>query len=149
MEMVLPRLRSLVAKAPGFFNAASRFLTPTRLAYTLASKLEINADLLDPNDFMPYLRGLSLVEVPLFLSMLAGASEHSAGDLLESINVPTLVIAGEHDGFTPANLSEQMAKTIPNADLLIIERGTHTAPIERPTLVADTVRKFLSHRVIP
>jgi len=146
-DALLPRVRALVERAPTFFNTASRFLTPTRLMYTLASKLEINADLLDPNDFMPYLRGLSLVEVPLFLSMLAGATEHSAMDLLPDVSVPTLIIGGERDGFTPPALSERMADAIPDAELVIVEKGSHTAPIERPRLVADKVLDFLDRRL--
>jgi len=146
-DALLPRLRGLVGRAPGLFNMASRVLTPTRLMYTIAAKLEINADLLDPNDFMPYLRGLSLVEVPLFLSMLAGATEHSASDLLGEIDVPVLIVGGERDGFTPPSLSEIMAQQIPESELLVVERGSHTAPIERPQLVADTVLDFLDRRL--
>ncbi len=146
-DALLPRLRALVARAPGLFNTASRWLTPTRLMYTIAAKLEINAELLDPNDFMPYLRGLSLIEVPLFLSMLAGATEHSAIDVLPTIDVPVLVVGGERDGFTPPALSETMANQIPEADLMIVERGSHTAPIERPILVAGRVLEFLDSRL--
>jgi pimeloyl-ACP methyl ester carboxylesterase len=115
--------------------------------FTLASRLEINAELLDPGDFMPYLRGLSLVDVTLFLAMLAGATEHSATDLLPEISAPVLVIGGARDGFTPAELSVQMAGAIPGAELLMIEAGSHTAPIERPRLIAETVADFLSRRV--
>lgn len=146
-EALLPRLRTLVARAPYLFNTASRLLTPTKLMFALASRLEINAELLDPGDFMPYLRGLSLVDVTLFLTMLAGACEHSAIDLLPDIDVPVLVIGGSRDGFTPAELSEQMAGAIPGAELLLIEAGSHTAPIERPKLVGETVADFLSRRV--
>lgn len=147
-EGLLPRLRNLVDRAPGLFNTLSRMLTPTRLMYAIASRIEINADLLDPGDFMPYLRGLSLVEVPLFLSMLAGATEHSARDLLADIDVPTLVVGGARDGFTPPELSREIAETIPGAELLIVEDGSHTAPIERPREVNDTVLDFLSRRVL-
>lgn len=146
-ETLLPRLRALVERAPFLFNTASRLLTPTKLMFALASRLEINADLLDPGDFMPYLRGLSLVDVTLFLTMLAGATEHSAADLLPLIEVPVLVVGGALDGFTPPELSEQMANAIPGSELLIVEDGSHTAPIERPRLVDAAVEDFLSRRV--
>lgn len=146
-EALLPRMRNLVARAPWLFNAASRLLTPTKLMFALAARLEINAELLDPGDFMPYLRGLSLVDVTLFLTMLAGATEHSAVDLLPDIAVPVLVVGGARDGFTPPELSEQMARMIPGAELLLIEDGSHTAPIERPDLVGGAVADFLSRRV--
>lgn len=146
-ELFLPRIRSAVERAPRLINQAARLLIPTRLAYSLAARLEINADLMQASDFMPYLRGLSRVEVPFFLSMLAAAGEHSAVDLLPTIAIPTLVVAGESDGFTPPDLSQAMADAIPEAELLVVEAGSHTAPLERPDLVGHTVRDFLARRV--
>jgi len=146
-ELLLPRLRSAVERAPRLINQAARLLLPTKLAFSLAARLEINADLMQASDFMPYLRGLSRVEVPFFLSMLASASEHSAIDLLPRVAAPTLVVAGEEDGFTPPDLSQAMADAIPEAELLVVQAGSHTAPLERPDLVGRTVREFLARRV--
>jgi pimeloyl-ACP methyl ester carboxylesterase len=146
-ELLLPRIRSAVERAPRLINQAARLLIPTRLAYSLAARLEINAELIQASDFMPYLRGLSRVEVPFFLSMLAAAGEHSAVDLLPQVATPTLVVAGETDGFTPPDLSQSMVDAIPGAELLVVEAGSHTAPLERPDLVGRTVREFLARRV--
>ena len=146
-ELLLPRIRSAVERAPRLINQAARLLIPTKLAYSLAARLEINAELMQASDFMPYLRGLSRVEVPFFLSMLASAGEHSALDLLPEIRVPCLVVAGEADGFTPPELSQAMADAIPGAELLVVQAGSHTAPLERPELVGRTVREFLSRSV--
>ena len=148
-ELLLPRIRSAVERAPRLINQAARLLIPTRLAYSLAARLEINAELMQASDFMPYLRGLSRVEVPFFLSMLAAAGEHSAVDLLPHIAIPTLVVAGETDGFTPPDLSQAMADAIPGAELLVVQAGSHTAPLERPDLVGRTVREFLARRIDP
>jgi len=147
LEMLLPRVRGAVERAPRLINQAARLLLPTRLAFQLAARVEVNADLIQASDFMPYLRGLSRVEMPFFLSMLAAAGEHSAVDLLPDIAVPTLVVAGGRDGFTPPELSRSMAEAIPGADLLEIAEGSHTAPLERPDLVGPAVREFLAGRV--
>jgi pimeloyl-ACP methyl ester carboxylesterase len=147
LEIVLPRVRSAVERAPRLVNQAARLLLPTRLAFRLAARFEVNAELLHASDFMPYLRGLSRVEMPFFLSMLAAAGEHSAVDLLPAISVPVLVVAGGRDGFTPPELSRAMADAIPDAELLEIEEGSHTAPLERPDLVEHAVRGFLDRRV--
>ena len=146
-ELLLPRIRSAVERAPRLINQAARLLVPTRLAFSLATRLEFNAVLMQASDFMPYLRGLSRIEVPFFLSMLAAAGEPSAVDLLPRIAVPTLVVAGETDGFTPPALSQSMVDAIPGAELLVVPAGSHTAPLERPELVGRTVREFLARRV--
>src|SRR5690606_35875855 len=148
-EVLLPRVRKAVERAPRLINQAARALLPTRLAYSLAARLEINAELLSVHDFMPYLRGLSRVEVPFFLSMLAAAGEHAAVDLLPEVAVPTLVVAGERDGFTPPELSRAMAEAIPGAELLVVEAGSHTAPLERPDQLDRALRDFLARRVDP
>jgi len=147
LEAVLPRVRRAVERAPRLINQAARLLLPTRLAFRMAARVELNAELIQAGDFMPYLRGLSRIEMPFFLSMLAAAGEHSAVDLLPEVAVPTLVVAGERDGFTPPELSRAMAAAIPDSELLEVEGGSHTAPLERPDLVCRTVRDFLCRRV--
>jgi pimeloyl-ACP methyl ester carboxylesterase len=143
LEDVLPRVQALVQRLPGVFNRMTRSLMPTRLAFELATRLEINRELIEQADFMPYLEGLARMDARLFVSMLGEAGLHSADDLLPEIEVPTLVIAGGRDGFTPPDRSLAMAGAIPGAELLVIEEGSHTAPIERPEIVAPAVREFL------
>jgi pimeloyl-ACP methyl ester carboxylesterase len=149
LENLLPRLRALVDRAPGLFNRLTRVVLPTRLAHTVASRIEVNADLLDKEDLHPYLRGLSHVEPRLFLAMLAEAGQHSAVDMLSSVNVPVLIVAGDRDGFTPPSLSQALADAIPGAEILMVENGSHTAPLERPDLVNEVVLDFLRRRAAP
>ena len=87
---------------------------------------------------------MATVDLPLFLEMLAQAGRHSAKEVLPSIDVPTLVVAGDSDGFTPLALSEEMHQAIPGAELVVIKNGTHTTPIERPRRVNEAIIKFLA-----
>jgi pimeloyl-ACP methyl ester carboxylesterase len=146
-ETLLPTLRKTIDRAPRFFNAMSRVLVPTRFAWSVATKLEVDPELVNSVDFMPYLRGLARVEPRYFVAVLERAAAHSAHDVLEQISVPTLVIGGEKDGFTPPKLSESMAESIPGSELLMVDRGTHTAPLERPGLVAEAIRGFLGRKL--
>jgi len=126
-----------------------RATVPTRLAYAVATRTEINGELVHIDDFMPYLEHIGNLDPTLFLGMLALAGRHSAREILPLIDVPTLIVAGDRDGFTPASLSEEMHATIPGSELLMITDGSHTAPIERPDLVSTTVRRFLDERIVP
>jgi pimeloyl-ACP methyl ester carboxylesterase len=90
---------------------------------------------------------MARVDARLFVAMLAAAGQHSADDLLPEVAAPTLVIAGERDGFTPPERSRAMAASIPGCELLEIPNGSHTAPIERPSLVDWTVRDFVARRI--
>lgn len=144
LEDLLPVVQRWVLRMPGLVNRITRTLVPTRLAFEIATRLEINRELIEPDDFMPYLRGLARMDARLFLAMLAEAGRHSADDLLHLIDVPTLVVAGGRDGFTPPDRSHAIAAAIPGAELLEIEQGSHTAPIERPEMVTAAVRALLA-----
>ena len=146
-EALLPAMRRTVRRAPWLFNRISRAFLPTRLAYEVATLVEANGALLDPGDFMPYLEGISRIDVGLFLDMLDEACRHSAVDLLAHIDVPVLVIAGTTDSFTPPEQSARMHEAIPEAEMLMIEQGSHTAPIERPEEVNLAVSDFLRRRL--
>ena len=147
LEEWLPTIQKLIHKAPGMINRVARAIVPTRLAYEIASRLEIRRELIEPSDFMPYLEGMARIDARLFVAMLAAAGRHSAEDLLPAVQVPTLVIAGGRDGFTPPDRSRAIAAAVPGAEILEIPNASHTAPIEHPQLVNFTIRNFLARRV--
>ena len=76
--------------------------------------------------------------------MLQAAGEHSAQDLLPEIRVPTLVVAGSRDTFTPPEVSVAMAEAIPGARLELIEGGSHILPLEQRDRLGQLVRDFLA-----
>jgi len=148
LEDLLPTIEKWIHRVPrGVMNRLTRTFLPTRLAYEVASRLEIRRELVEPSDFMPYLEGMARIDTRLFVAMLSSAGQHSADDLLPEVKVPALVIAGERDGFTPAERSRAMAAAIPGAELLEIPNASHTAPIERPHLVDSTIRDFVARRI--
>jgi pimeloyl-ACP methyl ester carboxylesterase len=143
LEAALPWISFAINRAPRLIGSAWRTLVPTRLAYAIAARTEINAELVRLEDFMPYLEHIAGVDLPLFIEMLGHAGRHTAKEILPTIEVPTLIVAGERDGFTPMALSEEMARLIPDSTLLVVEGGSHTAPIERPALVNEAVARFV------
>jgi pimeloyl-ACP methyl ester carboxylesterase len=147
LEELLPKIKRVTTRLPSFINRVTRLVLPTRLSYEIATRLEIRKDLVQPADFMPYLEGMSRVDIRLFVAMLSAAGEHSAEDLLGDIAVPTLIVSGARDGFTPADRSREMVDAIPFSELLEIPGGSHTAPIERPDLVRERVGQFLATRI--
>ena len=147
LEDWLPLIQRWIQRAPGVFNRVSRAVLPTRLAYEVASRFEIRRELVEPGDFMPYLEGMARIDSRLFIAMLAAAGQHSAEDVLPEVTVPTLVIAGGRDGFTPPDRSRAIAAAVPGAELLEIPNASHTAPIEHPQLVNLAIRDFLSRRI--
>jgi pimeloyl-ACP methyl ester carboxylesterase len=147
LEQVLPFISFAVNRIPGVVSNVWRSVLPTELAFQVATLLEINGQLIRREDFFPYLEHMAKVDVRLYLQMLAAAGRHSARDVLEQVEVPTLIITGDRDGFTPAWLSDEMQRLVPRSELYTVESGSHTAPIERPAEVNATVLGFLARRL--
>ena len=76
----------------------------------------------------------------------AMADTYHAPDLGQ-IQVPTLVIVGEHDQVTPLPASQKLAAGIPNAELRVIANAGHLANQEQPATFNEAVAQFLAERL--
>jgi len=143
----LPLLRRVFGRFPNATQLVWELAVPTRLALALAGKLEINMDLIRVGDFVPYLDHLGHIDVQVFLALLDDVSRRTSESWLPRIDRPTLVLAGEHDTFTPVTLAERMHRMVPGSEYLLVPLASHTMPIEMPDLVNLRVEKFLKERV--
>ena len=50
---------------------------------------------------------------------------------LDQINVPTLIITGEHDVGSNPEMAEQMHQKIASSELMIVPNIRHMLPVER------------------
>lgn len=64
---------------------------------------------------------------------------------LGEIRLPTLVIWGREDTVTPLHQGEDIAMTLPNADLVMLDGVNHIPHIEKPQAVVDEMLSFLQH----
>jgi pimeloyl-ACP methyl ester carboxylesterase len=62
---------------------------------------------------------------------------------IAKIAVPTLIVAGDADAITPPRLSEEMASSIPGAELQVLEGIGHLSPLEDPAAVAARLGDWL------
>ncbi|HEX2544908.1 MAG TPA: alpha/beta hydrolase [Ramlibacter sp.] len=63
---------------------------------------------------------------------------------LGEIRQPTLLLHGRNDLITPAAMSEDMARRIPNAKLHVFEDAGHVPVITRPEQVAHAIETFFA-----
>ena len=59
-----------------------------------------------------------------------------AAPLLGSITVPTLVVVGRQDAWSPLAQHERIAAAIPGARLEVVENSGHMVTVERPDVIA-------------
>ncbi|HLL20915.1 MAG TPA: alpha/beta hydrolase [Kofleriaceae bacterium] len=84
----------------------------------------------------------------LIAATIAAYLEHDASDVLPSIAVPTLVIAGDRDELTPVAIAERMQRTIPNSKLVVFAGHSHLVQVERPDDVHAAVDTFLREHAL-
>ena len=63
--------------------------------------------------------------------------------LLPNIAVPTLLLSGSDDAWSPVSQQESIRRRIPHATLFEIHGAGHMAPLERPDSVAIALREWL------
>ncbi|NNE17927.1 MAG: alpha/beta hydrolase [Myxococcales bacterium] len=89
---------------------------------------------------------LRVLDMDTFIHLLERMGEHDAWDLLPLIDVPTLIIAGTRDVFTPRSAAERMARRIPGAEIMLLPDATHYAALEYPEMINLRLEKFLRER---
>lgn len=149
LRLAFPTIKRAVERAPELARVLVSRVLRMPIALEVGIRAELNTELIKRSDFAPYVEHLATMHPLAFVRTLDSLKDHSALDHLPQVDVPTIVIGGEGDRFTPVWLSQRMAELIPHAEHVFIPGGTHTAPLERPNLVNAAVERFLTERVTP
>lgn len=72
------------------------------------------------------------------------AARPDSTSLLAEIDVPTLVICGQHDAISTVDEMQSIAKQISGARFQEVANAGHMSPLEDPTVVNRTIRDFIS-----
>ncbi|WP_344953701.1 alpha/beta fold hydrolase [Actinomadura miaoliensis] len=64
-------------------------------------------------------------------------------DRLPRVDVPALVVRGEHDAIVPQAWTEEVTRLVPDARLAVVPGSPHMVPYRRPDALARLVEGFL------
>jgi len=81
--------------------------------------------------------------VGLKACLMAMASRTATTPYLDKIKIPTLVLCGEEDNFTPPSVMHEMSAKIKHSEFHIISNAGHMSPIENPGEVNLYISGFL------
>ena len=87
-----------------------------------------------PDQFNEFLEAVSLMQ--------RTQPDFSVRDL-NGISVPVLIVQSEHDEFIKPEHAEHLARSIPNAELVVLPGVSHFAPLQRPEQFNDALFAFL------
>jgi 3-oxoadipate enol-lactonase len=82
-----------------------------------------------------------------FLRLFQELDGHSTYQHLKDIEAPSLVISGAFDLLTPSYQSREIARRLPDAELMQLKRASHFVLIERPDTVLPAIQRFLFDRI--
>ena len=80
----------------------------------------------------------------VWASLLPALLGMDVSEVLEALDVPTLIIAGSHDRLTPPGAAQRMANAIKGAELSMIRDAGHMTMLERPQSFNARLRGFLT-----
>ena len=149
LARALPGLIERVRSRPRLARALWSNVPPEVSVRVALAAGEVDASAIQPEDLRRYSEHVAGLDLEMFLRMLHAVGEQTAEDMLESVDVPTLVLAGEQDTFTPTYLAERMAAAIPNSELTIYPGATHVVPVERREAVRERIHRFVEQGVLP
>jgi len=87
---------------------------------------------------------VAALDPQLLAEVTASYLEHTAIDVLPTITVPTLIIAGDRDQLTPVAIAERMHREIPGSRLVVFSGHSHLVQVERPDDVHGEIDRFLA-----
>ena len=143
---VFHAVRRLMEVSPRSFVVVWRalFLINPRLTHEMAKLTRALGPHARFEDMRTYYRHMAYLDPLVILTMAESMRAHSAADLLGNIEVPTLVVVGDKDTFTPPAVGRRMHTEIPGSELVMVEDGGHGAIIEKPDEVNAAIADFLS-----
>ena len=91
-------------------------------------------------DWLAEIYGATRLPVALAVLEILGSTE--PGDVIESVNVPTLFIHGADDDIVPVAVSQTCAARMADATVEIVEQSGHLVPLDQPGRVSELVQAF-------
>lgn len=102
-----------------------------------------NPKLTKVKDIEVYLKGVASINIEVFIKLFEAMMNYDGKPVLEKIEVPTLLIAGEQDFVTPIKHQEEMNRKIKSSELTRVPFGSHCSMLDMPEFVNLRIEKFL------
>ncbi|MCA9530226.1 MAG: alpha/beta hydrolase [Myxococcales bacterium] len=146
MGHVLPAVVRGIGAVPRVAEAVVSRLAGLPETVQWAKRLGVASHTLDEDIFHQLAASFRELDMATYMRILEYLGEHDGWDVLDEIDVPTLVIAGGRDPLTPRAVAQRMAARIRGAELLIVPGATHYAAVEYPELINLRIDKFFRER---
>lgn len=102
-----------------------------------------NLKLTQFKDIEVYARGVSQIQLSVFLPLFQNMMNFSGEQYLETIQIPTLILSGEKDSVTPIKYQQHMHEKIKGSDFVVVPYGSHCTQLDFPDYTNLKIEKHL------
>lgn len=139
-------LPELVERARAHHALGSRLVrhaSRSRTAAGLARLLHIVSPRLCTDEILELAREFTELDFDVYLRTLGALERHDASPTLDRVRARTLVIAGGRDPLFSTRQAEELTQRLARAELCVVPKATHYAPLEFPDQVNARIERFL------
>jgi pimeloyl-ACP methyl ester carboxylesterase len=137
-------IKAQFEKNPVLWNSLWRALVDNPIAMQLAALAGgFNIKLTEFKDIEIYAKGVSQLNLEVFIPLFESLMKFDGSDILPTINQPTLIIAGENDNITPKSFQMEFKEKIPHASYVEVPYGSHCTQLDFPEYVNLKIDEFL------
>lgn len=94
-------------------------------------------------DIEVYTRGVARMNLEVFLTMFETLMEYNGEPVLETVEVPALIISGEKDMVTPLRFQHHFKESIKHSEFVLVPYGSHCTQLDFPDYTNLKIEKFL------
>lgn len=118
---------------------------PSGIARDMMGKLLGQTTISERADVEPLVRRLIKQQPPEAIrgAVLRMMHRPDSFAVVNSLNVPTLIIVGDEDVLTPVDEAQKLLAANPKAELVVLPRTGHLPNLEQPAVFNDALRTFL------
>jgi pimeloyl-ACP methyl ester carboxylesterase len=101
----------------------------------IARRVEINPTMDSSEEMTLYFDFAAKMDWHAGFRALAAMGEYDATEVLDTVDVPTLLICGSKDTWTPRRIADEMHRRIKGSEFTVIPGGSHATPAENPEMI--------------
>jgi pimeloyl-ACP methyl ester carboxylesterase len=145
-KLLMSPLASTAIKAPKISDALARMAVASPEVFAWAKRVGLVGHNLDEEHFVDLVSCFSDLNVKVLQRTFAYLAEHDTATLLDGMDVPMLVIAGDRDPFTSLTAVERIVNEVNGAELMVVPGANHYLAADYPDYVNLRIEKFFKER---
>lgn len=131
-------------KAPDLWTTLWRMAVDNPMSMLLAGVAGgFNLKLTHFKDIEVYARGVARMDVRTFLILFEELMKFDGEEILNTVNVPTLIISGERDNVTPQQFQLDFHHKISGSEFVVVPYGSHCTQLDFPDYINMKIEAFL------